>query len=436
MAKKITLGQTAFEDLYQYLGFETQDKLYDKKASLFPIGKSIDEISTTSIFLASLKAVKEYREELISNLGIKKITNKNVDLHIFTEVSSENKDDRPDGLIVLTSGKKNPIIEWMCLVEAKVGNSKIDDVQVERYIDFATSIGIDSILTISNQLVSDVFESVVKTKKAKKFRNLYHWSWTYVSVEAKRLLKNNVVKDEDHIFILSELRRYFDKNPNIKNFNTMDSQWKDATKEVLEHGYNGKISKDTIRKIINSFKQEEQDIGYQLTDKTGYHVQFKTSKQARDDILEKMIQEEKRLCSTYYIKDQNEKQTFDLELDLISRTLKCITKVSINSGKAQAQTTKLLNAIKDPAISDDIKIRACYVRKKSTALIPLSILLKEQEKKEIYSIVKKEYGDTIKEFEITMMDDLGSDMYKSKKIVEKMESLAEVFLNKVFINFI
>ena len=73
MAKKIILGKTAFDDLYQYLGFESQEKLYERKASLFPIGKSIDEVATTSIFLSSLKAVKEYREELIANLGIRTI---------------------------------------------------------------------------------------------------------------------------------------------------------------------------------------------------------------------------------------------------------------------------------------------------------------------------------------------------------------------------
>lgn len=435
MAKKIILGKTYFNELHTFLGFESSEKLNEKRASLFPIGKSIDEIAITSIFLASLRAVKEYREELISNIGMKKITNKNIDLHIFTEVSNESKDDRPDGLIILTSGKKNPIIEWMCLVEAKIGNSKIDDVQIERYIDFANQIGIDSIITISNQLVSDVTDSIVTTKKAKKFKNLFHWSWTYLSVEAKRLLSNESVEDVDHIYILSELRRYFDKNQNIKNFNTMDSNWKDATKEILEHGYNGKIPKETIDKVIYSYRQEEQDISYQLTDNSGYYVKFKLSKIDRGEELSKSLQEEKKLLSTYYIKGY-EKQLFTLELDLISRTIKCSTRVSFDSGKAQAQTTKLLNTIKDPAISDDIKIKACYLRKKQTNYIPLTDLLDEQSTSTIYSTVNKDYGDTVKEFEIVIVDDLGGDMYKNKIIVQKMETLTEVFLTKVFVNFI
>jgi hypothetical protein len=435
MAKKIILGKTFFEELYTFLGFESNEKLNEKKASLFPIGKGIDEIATTSIFLSSLKAVKEYREELISNIGMKKITNKNIDLHIFTEVSSESNDDRPDGLIVLTSGKKNPIIEWMCLVEAKVGNNKIDDVQIERYIDFAKEIGIDSIITISNQLVSDVTDRIVTTKKAQKFKNLFHWSWTYLSVEAKRLLLNNCVDDIDHIYLLSELRRYFDKNQNIKNFNTMDGNWKDATKEILEHGYNEKISQNTIDKVIYSYKQEERDISYQLTDNTGYYVKLKLGKIDRDEELSKMLQEDKKLISTYFLKG-NEKRLFTIELDLISRTLKCSTKVSFSDGKAQSQTTKLLNTIRDPAISDDIKIKACYLRKKQTNYIPLTTLLEEQGTTTYYSTVNKEYGDTIKEFEIVIVDDLGADMYKNKIIVQKMETLAEVFLTKVFLNFV
>ncbi len=434
MAKKIILGKTFFDELYTFFGFANQEKLDEKKASLFPIGKSTDEIATTSIFLSSLKAVKEYREELISNIGIKKIKNKNIDLHIFTEVSCENDKDRPDGVIVLTSGKKNPIIEWICLVEAKVGNNKIDDTQIERYIDFAKNIGIDTIITISNQLVSDVTDSIVTTKKANKFKNIFHWSWTYLSVEAKRLLLNNCVDDIDHIFILSELRKYFDKNQNIKNFNSMDGNWKDVTKEILEQGYNGKISQDTVNKVIYSYKQEEKDISFQLTDKTGYNVKFRVSKMDRDDELSKMIQEEKKLISTYFIKGY-EKQFFTLELDLISRTLKCSTKISFNDGKAQAQTSKLLTAIKDPAISDDIKIKAFYLRKKQTNYIPLTTLLEEQGKK-TYSTLNKDYGDTIKEFEIMIVDDLGGDMYKNKIIVQKMETLTEVFLTKVFVNFI
>ena len=434
MAKKIILGKTFFDELHTFFGFDSQKKLDEKKTSLFPIGKSTDEIATTSIFLSSLKAVKEYREELISNIGMKKIKNKNIDLHIFTEVSCEDNEDRPDGVIVLTSGKKNPIIEWICLVEAKVGNNKIDDTQIERYIDFAKNIGIDTIITISNQLVSDVTDSIVTTKKANKFKNLFHWSWTYLSVEAKRLLLNNCVNDIDHIFILSELRRYFDKNQNIKNFNTMDGNWKDATKEILEQGYNGKISQDTVNKVIHSYKQEEKDISFQLTDKTGRNVKFKVSKLDRDDELSRMIQEEKKLISTYFIKGY-EKQFFTLELDLISRTLKCSTRISFNDGKAQAQTTKLLNTIKDPAISDDIKVKAYYLRKKQTNYIPLTILLEEQGNK-TYSTLNKDYGDTIKEFEIVIVDDLGGDMYKNKIIVQKMETLAEVFLTKVFVNFI
>jgi hypothetical protein len=99
MAKKIILGTTKFEDLGSILGFE-DEQLEAKRARLFPLGNTTDENQTTSIFLSSLSAVKEYREDLLSELGINKIRNRNISLHVFAEVYNEEKTERPDGLIV------------------------------------------------------------------------------------------------------------------------------------------------------------------------------------------------------------------------------------------------------------------------------------------------------------------------------------------------
>ena len=87
--------------------------------------------------LATLSAVKEFREELFLGLGINKITNKNIQLHVFTELFNLTKESRPDGLIIITSGKRFPLIEWAGFVEAKVKYEEIEKRQIERYIDFA-----------------------------------------------------------------------------------------------------------------------------------------------------------------------------------------------------------------------------------------------------------------------------------------------------------
>ena len=129
MRKKIEKG-CPLRELHEVFNYSVEE-LEAKRAKLFPYGQTSHETHTVSIFLASLSAVKEYREGLFSVLGAKKINLQTAQLHVFTEISdkklNKNKnEDRPDGLVVITSGKKDPIIEWSCFIEAKVGNNYIE----------------------------------------------------------------------------------------------------------------------------------------------------------------------------------------------------------------------------------------------------------------------------------------------------------------------
>ena len=56
--------------------------------------------------------------------------------------------DKPDGLIIVENGANT----WTALVEAKVGNNKLVEEQIERYLDLARAHNIDALITISNQL--------------------------------------------------------------------------------------------------------------------------------------------------------------------------------------------------------------------------------------------------------------------------------------------
>ncbi|MEJ2436704.1 MAG: hypothetical protein P8Y49_08290 [Sulfurovaceae bacterium] len=415
-------------DLHQIFSFDSHDELEKYKTSLFPIGKTTDEIQTTSIFLSSLSAVKEYREEVFTDIGFKKIKNQNIQLHAYQEIPCSEGDDRPDGLLVITSGIYNPVIEWICFLEVKIGNNLIGTEQIERYIDTGKKLNIENIITISNQLVTTPFESPAQIKKRVKY-NLFHWSWVYLSVTAGRLLRNDLVEDVDHIYILTELRKYFDNHSGLKNYTGMDSDWKESTEEFLE-----KNNKDLIQKIINSYKQEEKDICLQLTDSTGHYILLKTNSEPREEVLRKMLTENKIITSTFFIQE-NPKQTFSIDIDFVKRKIICYTNYTISAGKAKAQTTKLINMFtKDISNEDDIYIGAIYPYKTKSNIQfeTLANLLKQKEEGQ-YCIVNKDMGDTIKEFEIKMVDDLGRDFFKPQIIVNRLEGLAKVFLEKVFI---
>lgn len=428
MLKKITMGKSAFKDLYQVFKMNSIDDLEKRRARLFPVGNSDSETSAVSIFLASLSSVKEYRENLLLNIGIKKISNKNIILHTYVEISGGNNDDRPDGLLVITSGKYNPIIEWAGFVEAKVKDNILESNQIERYVDFARDIGINDIITVSNYLSTSPMECPVKSKK--NSFNLYHWSWTYLKVIATRLIRTGVIKDEDHIFILKELRKYFDTNKNMSNYSNMGKEWKNSVTSIHTHSEAQKIEKDILHNIVKSCKQEEKNISLQLTDRTNYYVEL-VAKGDREEELSMMLQNKKIVTSTYMI-GGNKHYTFSIDVCFKSRTIRCYTRYIITKGKAQAQTSSLIKLLDSSGVTDKIRINAFYIRNRSNLQNKtLSELHKEKDMAEFYTILDKSLGSEVKFFEVETLDSVSKSFASAKNFIIQLESISEIFLHQV-----
>jgi len=432
MIKKIDCGKTNLEDLYHVFKCSSFDEFESRRARLFPSGNTDNEVSTTSIFLSTLTAVKEYREELLSQIGIKKICNKNVSLHTYTELQSDSKDDRPDGLIVLTSGKLKPIIEWACFVEVKIGNNPINEEQVDRYATFAREIGVNSIITISNDLVTNPLQSPVKLKK--RSFNLYHWSWAFLKVTAQRLIRTNSIEDEDHIYILSEFRRYVDSHKKLSNYTSMGKEWKESVAIMQSLDATQKIAPLTLSNIVESYIQEEKDIGLQLTDRSQFHIELLT-KGDRKEAVEKMLQTSKVVTSQFML-DQDKNNTFSIDIDFIRQEVRCYTNIVIGKGKAQAQTTALIKMFEsESGYTDCILVNAVYMRNRSMRTdTPLSTLFEEKELAEPYTILNKSFGDEVKYFEVKTKDLLGRDFRSTKNFIVKLEAIAERFLEQVVVH--
>jgi len=426
---KIRLGKELFSDLHRFLNME-ENILDSKRSRLFPSGNTMDENQTTSIFLASLQAVKEYREELLINIGVSKIKNRNIKLHVYTEVYNEAKTERIDGLIVLTSGKNNPVIEWIAFVESKVKNNVLEQEQIERYIKFGREIGVNTIITISNEMTTSPLESPITTSKARNF-NLFHWSWTYLKVMSTRLLRTNSVEDEDHIYILGELRRYFDTHKHISNFTHMGKVWADSVSRIHETQVGKKIDTNALNEIINSYKQEEKDVSLQLTDISPFYVQLLLKKnEEREESISNQLQNDNRtIISTYFI-DNDKKRTFTLEVDFLRKTIACRALVVIEKGKAIAQVSTLLKKLKLSGVNEDIIINAVYKRNKHQEC-KLSALLDEKNDNKPYSIHNKEYGDTIKFFDIYIKKEIGRDFQAPQKFIGEVEGISQTFLLQV-----
>ena len=429
MIKRIDFGKTSFNDLHQVFKYATQEEFESKRSRLFPNGNSDNEVATTSIFLSSLCAVKEYREELLSEIGVKKIKNQNINLHAYTELENMTTEERPDGLLVVTSGKLNPIIEWACFVEVKVGSDQLEESQVDRYATFAREIGINNIITISNELVTCPLDSPIKLRK--RSFNLYHWSWAFLKISALRLVRANALGDSDHIFILQELRKFIDGHKKLSNYVNMGKEWKDAVTKAHSHGIEQKVDLETLGHIVDSYVQEEKDVSLQLTAKSGIHIELLTKGDRKEEIA-KMMQSKKVITSQFML-EKDRHNTFFIDVDFIRQEVRCYTHISISTGKSQAQTTKLIKMFEeDSGYTDSILVNAYYIRNRGLKNdVPLSVLINEKAQAEHYSVLDKSFGDEVKFFEVKTKDLLGRDFKSTKNFIIKLESVAYRFLTQV-----
>lgn len=119
-------------------------------ARLIPVcASSQRERAACSVLLAALRVVHPLARDLLSEIG--KRVGDWASIEAYTEVVFQNQPEercRPDGLIIFDTVRR----QWKALVEAKVGQGKISPEQISRYFRLARANGIDTIITISNEL--------------------------------------------------------------------------------------------------------------------------------------------------------------------------------------------------------------------------------------------------------------------------------------------
>ncbi len=297
---------------------------FGEKSRLFPVlSEKSKEGRTLSAFLSVFAQVKELSNEILGAVGNPVGTRATVST--FTEVSfpkSKQPKIRPDGLIVLQTGKRT----WSALVEAKIGNDDLKADQIESYLSLAREVGIDAVITLSNQFTTTRDQSPV-TVNGHLLRtvSLYHYSWfsilTYLSV----LSGNDRVEDPDHNFLLEELERFLiHQSAGLKRFTQMTPSWTSVVDNVRSGLSLSKSGADE-RAVVESWQAEIRDLALYLTRKTGETVAEKVSKKVMNDptaIFDrhlKSLVEERRLTVDFAI--PNAAAPLSIEVDLTTRTI-------------------------------------------------------------------------------------------------------------------
>jgi hypothetical protein len=275
----------------EFDGFFESKQITARVARLIPFSKPGDEISLASVFMSSLKLIKEFRKQILSDLKMPS----GGKLHVYTEVCFSGGKDRPDGLLVV---EKAGLIVDAALIELKNGSNDLEVEQLERYASIAKELEIPRIVTISNQFVSEPTQSPVPMKNSKSL-TFYHLSWSYILTVSHILLASNDtnIEDEDQKEIMKEVIHYFESDKSsVCGFNQMKKGWVETVKKIHSR-ISLKADDIETKEAVLSWQQEEMDIALKLSKCLGVIVSSGESKY-KNDLSKRLEDDTKKLITT------------------------------------------------------------------------------------------------------------------------------------------
>ncbi len=241
-------------------------------ARLFPVLSTTSrEGRTTAVLLACIARIDELAKALLVSAGQRVGTRTKIEC--YTEIVpvnvSANTRERPDGLIVLRTGKR----EWRAFVEAKIGNSELDVDQIERYRTLARDNDVDCVITISNQFATAPTEHPLKEVRRSRSRiPVIHWSWMHVLTTSDLLISQQLVNNHDQLVLLNEFRRFLaHESAGVRGFDRMPKEWTELNR-LISAGGDVSASSHEAAKVVEAWHQETRDLSLALSRLTETHV--------------------------------------------------------------------------------------------------------------------------------------------------------------------
>ena len=405
------------KDFTQFEELVKQEKITYGNVRLIPQLKTKEELALTSIFLSSLRLVKEFQDKVFKEIKVSRAGK----AYFFKEMCFKDidKESRIDGVIITVVSKK---IKEIIFLEVKNGTNKIEKTQIEKYIDVAKKIGSKTLFTISNKFVEKAtdFPIVIDGNKKRNF-NLFHFSWTYLETLAQLLLFENDdnIEDEDQIEIMKEVLRFLtDPKSGTNGYSQMNDGWRDLHK-AIKANVSGEIEKNLASTLL-SWNEEEKDMALLLSRNLGVLVKTKSSKNT-----EKSLAKTKIVTSALEIKDAV--SDVDILCDFTRETVKMEVNVrppSDNKNKANItwikeqielcskRNSNLFSSFEDEIwIDADIKFYKDSIRTQFTNIESLYENEMVKQKKEIMG------------FKVILIRDFKQNFGSKKMFVENIEKM-------------
>ncbi len=426
LKKKLTKLVGIKKELFD--SFLESAQIKAQPAYLIPTLKTGDEMALTSIFLSAVRLVDEFREGIFKDIKL----SRSGKLYFFTEVHfPELSPNRIDGMIInVTSGK----IKEAAFFEMKSKNNGIDKTQVETYVGIAKKLGVQTMVTVSNEFVSDPSHSPIHLRIPKSI-SLFHLSWTYLLTRGQLLLfKNDFnIKDEDQIEIMREVLSYFESPlSGVLGFMQMKPGWKE-TFECIKAGKKLKVSDPNVEEAVLSWHEQEKDMALLLSRKLGVLVKSssKNPNSLKTDI--KRLVDSAILLGGLSVK--NSVSNIKIRLDFEKRTVSMSVKIlpPLNKGTIARNSwiaKQLDNCFRKSevvfgAINKNIWIESDIKFARENIKIRLSEL------DEINDLTK---GKEVQAYHVTYLCDFGVSFSSTKKFISLIDKMVLDFYEGVVQN--
>lgn len=388
-----------------------------QKTRLIPTLKTGDEMALTSIFLSAVRLIKEYRDGLFRDIKL----SRGGKVYFYTEVvfTDINK-SRIDGMILVV---KAGIIKDAAFFEMKNKSNEIDEAQIEAYIAIAKPLGVKTMVTVSNQFVSDPTHSPINIRVPRNI-NLLHFSWTYLLTHGHMLLFKNDhnIQDQDQVEIMREVLLYLESPVSgVCGYTLMKPGWKELAENVRAQKPL-KASDPYIEDAVVSWYEEEKDMALLLSRKLGVLVKStsKTKDSLKSDI--KRLVKNNYLSATLSIKNavsdinitsEFERRTVNMSIKIIPPMNKG-TVARISWIGRQLENCSKKNPELFQKLYSNVWIEANIKFARKNLKIKLS---------DIGSLAEIVDGREIQAFHVILINGFGIKFASNKKFIELIEQM-------------
>lgn len=397
--------------------FVSTSQIKVQPARLIPSHKTGDEMALTSIFLSTIKLVKEYRYGIFKELKL----SRSGKAYYFTEVSfPEINKSRIDGLIMIVV---KGVITDAAFFEMKNKGNHLDQKQIETYIEVSKKLKVKKLVTVSNEFVADSSHSPLKIKQTKMIQ-LFHFSWTYLITKGRLLLFDNDmnIEDEDQVEIMRESLYYFE-NPlsGICGYTQMKAGWKELAENIRAQKPL-KISDSYIEEAVLSWYEEEKDMALLMSRKLGVLVKSssKNPGSLKNDI--KKIVKENFIIGNLDVKDavSNIKIKAEFERRAVSMEIKMTAPMDIGT---VAQITWISKQLENCKKKDEILFQKLQQHLWIEADIKYAKDNLKVKLNQLSSLNELSKGKEINAFHIVLIDGFGAGFASNKKFIVLIESM-------------